>query len=61
MKTICHFPRAESKKFCANTSNQPGQDKHEDYLLRSPGDLRLLIGGFRQNPKKFLSFKVNIF
>ena len=25
------------------------------------GDLRLLIGDFRQNPKKFLHFKVTVF
>jgi phospholipid/cholesterol/gamma-HCH transport system substrate-binding protein len=32
-----------------------------DNLTGLTGDLRLLIGDFRQNPKKFLHFKVTIF
>jgi phospholipid/cholesterol/gamma-HCH transport system substrate-binding protein len=32
-----------------------------DNLAGLTGDLRLLIGDFRQNPKKFLHFKVTIF
>jgi len=32
-----------------------------DNLTGLTGDLRLLIGDFRQNPKKFLSFKISIF
>jgi phospholipid/cholesterol/gamma-HCH transport system substrate-binding protein len=32
-----------------------------DNLTGLTGDLRLLIGDFRQNPKKFLSFKITIF
>jgi len=32
-----------------------------DNLAGLTGDLRLLIGDFRQNPKKFLHFKVTVF
>jgi phospholipid/cholesterol/gamma-HCH transport system substrate-binding protein len=32
-----------------------------DNLTGLTGDLRLLIGDFRQNPKKFLHFKVTVF
>jgi len=32
-----------------------------DNLSGLTGDLRLLIGDFRQNPKKFLHFKVTVF
>jgi phospholipid/cholesterol/gamma-HCH transport system substrate-binding protein len=32
-----------------------------DNLTGLTGDLRLLIGDFRQNPKKFLNFKITIF
>ncbi|MBV8515299.1 MAG: MCE family protein, partial [Acidobacteria bacterium] len=32
-----------------------------DNLTGLTGDLRLLIGDFRQNPKKFLSFKISMF
>ena len=32
-----------------------------DNLVGLTGDMRLLIGDFRQNPKKFLSIKLTIF
>jgi len=32
-----------------------------DNLTGATGDLRLLIGDFRQNPKKFLHIKLGIF